>query len=101
MKSPAETNLTEIGIIKMPGMEMIGKMVTPINPYDDWEDQRWDDDDDDEEYETATAAVLSEAYAAGWKAKAQALGYRQARRYKQQTTQRRQRGVDKRSTETR
>ena len=31
VKSLAETNLTEIGITKMPGMEMIGKMVTPIN----------------------------------------------------------------------
>ena len=66
-------------------------------PYDGWEDQRWDGDDDDEEYETATAAELSEAYAAGWKAKAQTPGYRQARGYKQQPTQRRQRGVDKRS----
>ena len=60
MKSPAETNLTEIGIIKMPGMEMIGKMVTPINPHDDWEDQRWDDDDDDEDVLAAISALMSQ-----------------------------------------
>eukprot|EP00435_Cladocopium_sp_Y103_P016045 s407_g4.t1 len=45
------------------------------------------DDDEEEEYETATAAELSEAYAAGWKANAPASGHRQARGYKQQRLQ--------------
>ena len=101
VKPPAEISLTEIGIIiRMPSWYGDDwQDGDSYQQYDDWEDNTWNDDDDDEEYETATAA--SEAYAAGWKAKAKASGYRQARGYKQQPTQRRQRGVDKRSTETR
>ena len=54
--------------------------------YDE-NDYRWarDDEeyeDEEEEIEVATAAELSEAYAAGWKAKAQAASLRQGRGYR-------------------
>ena len=42
---------------------------------------RWYDDDEEEEYPQAAMADLSEAYAAGWTAKAQSAGIRKGRGY--------------------
>ena len=68
--------------------------------WEDWSDRQWEDeeeDDEDEEIDTATATELSEAYAAGWRAKAQAAGHKQGRGYRQP----RVRGSDRRDTDAR
>ena len=45
-----------------------------------WQDQYWDEEDD-EELQQASMNDLSEAYAAGWSAKAQSAGLRKGRGY--------------------
>ena len=73
--------------------------------YRDDEDWHWDyeeeDEDEDDEYETATAQELSEAYAAGWRAKSQAAAHKQSRGYKGGGKTERVRGPDKRKPDDR
>jgi hypothetical protein len=65
-------------------------------------DWGYDDDDDEEDVPSATTQDISEAYAAGWRAKAQASGNKQSRGYRSKGSGKaRVRGPDRRQVDDR
>ena len=65
-------------------------------------DWGYDDDDEEEDVPSATTLDISEAYAAGWRAKAQASGNKQSRGYRSKGSGKaRVRGPDRRQVDDR